>query len=361
MMRQKITVKHSGGEYHIFIGDNLLNDKQIFNNHIVSTQVCIVTNQQVADLFLDKLITNFSDKQCDTVILPDGEQHKSFESFLQVIDFLCEKQHHRDTTLIALGGGVLGDMTGFAAACYHRGVAFIQVPTTLLAQVDASIGGKTAVNHSSGKNLIGAFHQPRAVVIDLVTLEKLPEREFKSGLAEIIKAALIKDADFFVWLESHIDQLLARDKEILETAIVRSCEIKRDVVMSDENEMGARALLNFGHTFGHAIENNLGYGEWTHGEAVALGMLMATDLSCRLGFIDDAVVTRIKGLLVHVGYPICLPQALSVEKLIETMGGDKKVYKGRLNLILLEQLGSAVIKDDVASDALKQVVSFYKS
>jgi 3-dehydroquinate synthase len=361
MISRTLKVTHSDGEYSIFIGSDLLGDKQFFNNQIVSTQVCIITNTQVADLYLDRLRANFSDKRCDYLILPDGEEHKTFDSFLQIIDFLSEKQHHRDTTLIALGGGVIGDMTGFAAACYHRGVAFVQVPTTLLSQVDASIGGKTAVNHTLGKNLIGAFYQPRAVVIDLDTLETLPDRDYISGLAEIIKAALIKDAQFFTWLEKQCDHLLERDKIILEEAIYRSCQIKQHVVMRDEKEKGERALLNFGHTFGHAIEHCLGYGQWLHGEAVALGMSMAARLSCERGFLSQADLLRIDKLLQRVGYENKLPKAITVQEMISAMTRDKKVYKDRLNLVLLGCIGSAVIKDDVLTDELEKNITHYQS
>ena len=352
MITKTLQVAHADGEYAIYIGSGLLGDKQFFNNQIVGTQVCVVTNTQVADLYLDKLVANFTEQRCDVITLADGEVHKTFDSFLQIIDLLCEKKHHRDTTLIALGGGVIGDMTGFAAACYHRGVAFVQVPTTLLAQVDASIGGKTAVNHPQGKNLVGAFYQPRAVVIDLDTLATLPEREYKSGFAEIIKATLIKDADFFAWLEQHCDELLQQDRVYLEEAIYRACQIKQAVVINDEKEKGERALLNFGHTFGHAIEQCLGYGEWLHGEAVALGMLMAARLSQTRDYLSDADVKRIHNLLLRIGYEDCLPKTLTAGEIIDAMTHDKKVYKDRLNLILLDSIGSATIKDDVSRDEL---------
>lgn len=352
MITKTLHVKHADGEYAIYIGSGLLNDTQFLNNQIMSTQVCIVTNTQVADLYLNTLAANFTEQRCDVVILADGEAHKTFDSFIQIVNVLCEKKHHRDTTLVALGGGVIGDMTGFAAACYHRGVAFVQVPTTLLAQVDASIGGKTAVNHPLGKNLIGAFYQPRAVIIDLDTLTTLPEREYKSGLAEIIKAALIKDADFFEWLELHCDKLLQHNRVYLEQAIYCACRIKQMVVMHDEKEKGERALLNFGHTFGHAIEQCLGYGEWLHGEAVALGMLMAARLSQARGYINDSDVRRIHKLLLRIGYEDRLPKKLSVGEIVDAMTHDKKVYNDRLNLILLDSIGSAIIKDDVGKDEL---------
>lgn len=324
MISKTLQVPHSGGAYSIFIGTDLLRNKVFFNHHIVSTQVCIVTNSRVADLYLQPLRDIFSDKRCDVLVLPDGEEYKTVESFLKIIDFLCEHKHHRDTTLIALGGGVIGDMTGFAAACYHRGVAFIQVPTTLLAQVDASIGGKTAVNHPLGKNLVGAFYQPRAVVIDLHTLDTLPMREYVSGLAEIIKAALIRDATFFEWLEHNTVALLQRDKSTLEEAIYRACQIKQHVVMRDEKEQGERALLNFGHTFGHAIEHCLGYGVWLHGEAVALGMQMAAQLSLARAAITTADFERITTLLHKLGYANALPTGLTAQQITEAMQQDKK-------------------------------------
>jgi 3-dehydroquinate synthase len=361
MISKTLQVAHASGVYSIFIGSEFLDDKQFFNNQIVSTQVCIVTNTQVADLYLDRLKACFSDKRCDFLVLPDGEEHKTFESFLAIIDHLTEQGHHRDTTLVALGGGVIGDMTGFAAACYHRGVAFIQVPTTLLAQVDASIGGKTAINHSKGKNLVGAFYQPNAVVIDLDTLDTLPDREYKSGIAEIIKAALIKDSVFFTWLEQNCDALINRDKNILEEAIYRSCQIKQDVVMRDEKEKGERALLNFGHTFGHAVEHCLGYGEWLHGEAVALGMYMAAHCSHDRGYINDVDFERISQLLTRVGYADRLPEKVTTGEILEAMTHDKKVYKDKLNLILLSSIGSAVIKDDATQGELEQIITHYCS
>lgn len=361
MITKTLQVIHQAGEYPIFIGAGLLNDTQFFSNQVVSTQVCIVTNNQVADLYLQQLVSAFSDKQCDVIVLPDGETHKTFESLMEIIDHLTKHNHHRDTTLIALGGGVIGDMTGFAAACYHRGVAFIQVPTTLLAQVDASIGGKTAVNHPAGKNLIGAFYQPRAVVIDLDTLDTLPEREYKSGLAEIIKAALIQDAEFFMWLETHLEALLNRNKPILEEAIFRACQIKQAVVMRDEKEQGERALLNFGHTFGHAIEHCVGYGAWLHGEAVALGMLMAARCSLAYGTLSQTEYERIAELLERVKYDLRLPNTVRVDAMLDAMTRDKKVYKNKLNLILLSDIGSAVIKDDVPQAELEQIITHYCS
>lgn len=361
MIFNELQVSHLGGSYTITIGRDLLSNCRLFNNHIVSSQVCIVTNAQVADLFLDKIKAHFADLQCDVLLLPEGEAYKSIDSIMQVVDFLCEHNHHRDTTLVALGGGVIGDMVGFAAACYQRGVSFIQVPTTLLAQVDSSIGGKTGVNHTAGKNLIGAFYQPAAVVIDIDTLSSLPQREFLAGIAEIIKSALIKDVDFFDFLVANIAQILNRDSDVLQHIIFRSCEIKRDIVMHDEKERGERALLNFGHTFGHAIESCLGYGVWLHGEAVALGMHMATKLSWQLGYIEKAAMLQVHDFLAQIGYAMTLPASIDPQQLIYAMSYDKKVYKNRLNLILLERIGAACIKDDVQSELIEALIYSYQS
>ncbi len=360
MIFNELHISHQCGAYSVTIGAGLLADGRLFNNHIVSSQVCIVSNAQVADLFLDKIKAHFSDIQCDVLLLPEGESYKTIESVMQVVDFLCAHNHHRDTTLIALGGGVIGDMVGFVAACYQRGVSFIQVPTTLLAQVDSSIGGKTGVNHRTGKNLIGAFYQPAAVIIDIDALRSLPRREFLAGFAEIIKAALIKDAAFFDFIVEHVTQILNHERDVLQQIIFRACEIKRDVVMRDEKECGERALLNFGHTFGHAIEHCLGYGTWLHGEAVALGMHMAAQLSCQLHYIKESELKRITDLLLEVGYQLTLPDEIDPQQLIYAMSHDKKVYKNRLNLILLEHIGFACIKDDVPSGLIEALVYSYK-
>lgn len=357
LVHHVLTVMHSSGSYPIFIGENLLTDKDIFNSYALGSQVAIITDGQVKEFYLSAMSDNFSNKQCDAFIIPQGEGSKTIDTFVKVTDFLSEKQHHRDTTLIALGGGVIGDLTGFVAACYHRGVDFIQVPTTLLSQVDSSIGGKTAVNQARGKNLLGAFYQPKAVIIDLNTLDTLPDREYKSGIAEIIKAALIKDAFFFAWLEAHMTSLLQREKSFLKEAIFRACSLKQAVVMVDEKDKtGERALLNFGHTFGHAIENNLGYGEWLHGEAVALGMRMAANLSYDLGMLDKDELTRIHQLLDVVGYAQQLPEKLTSAQMLSTMNNDKKVFNNQLNLVVLDGIGSAVIKSDVDQRAVEKVI-----
>lgn len=362
MIEQILHIQHASGAYPIKIGCALITQSEL-PPFCQSSQVCVVTDEQVAALYLTHLKATLSDvKQIDTVVLPSGEEHKTVESYMHIMDVLAQQQHHRDTTLIALGGGVIGDMTGFAAATYHRGVGFIQIPTTLLAQVDASIGGKTAINHPQGKNLIGAFYQPNAVFIDLDMLESLPDREYVAGLAEVIKAALIWDAEFFAWLEHEAPALLARDLSVLQTSVVRACEVKRDVVMQDEKESmscGVRALLNFGHTFGHALEHELGYGLWRHGEAVGLGMLMATRLSAQLGLIDWAVFERVHRLIEQTGLPTLCPPDMTTEKLIQRMMGDKKVYSGRLNLIVLDDIGAARMDGSVPITALQACIDHY--
>lgn len=356
-----LTVTHSEGSYPIFIGENLLTDKDILNSYAVGPQVAIITDTHVEALYMNSMSENFYSKQCDTFVLSQGECSKTMNSFLKVVDFLSEKQHHRDTTLIALGGGVVGDLTGFVAACYHRGVSFIQVPTTLLSQVDSSIGGKTAVNQAHGKNLLGAFYQPKAVIIDLNTLDTLSDREYKSGMAEIIKAALIKDAFFFSWLEAHMGALLQREKAFLKEAIFRACSIKQAVVIEDEKDKtGARALLNFGHTFGHAIENNLGYGEWLHGEAVALGLRMASELSYELELLKESDLTRIQALLDYVGYSRALPSQVTKEQMLLTMNNDKKVFNNQLHFVVLNGIGAALTKSNIKNDTVESIIAHYK-
>ena len=332
--------------YPIYIGIDLLNDKTLLHQYIRSRQIMIVTNDTIAPFYLDSLKIIFYDFQCNQFLLPDGEQFKDIRHWNKILNSLIIGNHRRDTTLIALGGGIVGDLTGFVAACYQRGVDFIQLPTTLLSQVDASIGGKTAVNHPVGKNLIGAFHQPKAVIIDLNTLQTLPQREFNSGIAEIIKAALISDKEFFIDLEKNITYLLKRDLNYLQITIKRACEIKRDIVNSDEKEKtGQRALLNLGHTFGHAIERLLGYGYWLHGEAISVGLVLAAELSCYLGFISSYEVNRIRGLLQKIPLPIQLPKEIHQDSLLVTMRRDKKVINEHLCLVLLEQIGRAIIFD----------------
>ena len=353
-----LTVDLGERSYPIIIGSGLLSDAALLQQHIGDGQVLVVSNETIAPIYLDTLLKNTGAK--DTIILPDGEQYKQMATIETIFDRLMEKRHNRSTTLVALGGGVVGDMTGFAAASYQRGVKFVQIPTTLLAQVDSSVGGKTGINHPRGKNMIGAFHQPVAVIIDTQTLSTLPPREFQAGLAEVIKYGLICDADFFVWLEDNIDKLMNRDGEALRYAIARSCENKAKVVAADEREGGIRAILNLGHTFGHAIETATQYKVWLHGEAVGFGMLMALDLSHRLGLLPITDVQRAEKLIKAAGLPITPPAGLpDVDGIIELMGMDKKVLNGQLRLVLMRAIGDAFIADDVDIDMLKQTLTDY--
>jgi len=338
--------------YPIYIGQSLLSDPSIVARHIGGKRVAVVTNTTVGPIYLEKLVAllESAGKQVTPIVLPDGEEEKNWASLMRVFDVLLEQKCDRKTTLIALGGGVIGDLTGFAAATYMRGVPFIQVPTTLLAQVDSSVGGKTGINHPLGKNMIGAFYQPQAVIADTTTLNTLPDRELSAGLAEVIKHGAIIDPAFFDWIEANIAKLLARDPAALAYAIQRSCEIKADVVRQDEREGGLRAILNFGHTFGHAIEAGLGYGEWLHGEAVGCGMVMAADLSHRLGFIDAGAKSRITELVKAARLPAVAPD-LGDERWLELMQVDKKNEGGQIKFILLKPLGTSVIMP-VPQDAL---------
>jgi len=341
--------------YPIYIGSGELQSADL-NAHIVGQKVLIVTNETVAPLYLERLEQQLSDRHIDSVILADGEQHKNLDTLNRIFDQLISKHHDRKTTLIALGGGVIGDMTGFAAACYQRGVAFIQVPTTLLAQVDSSVGGKTAVNHAMGKNMIGAFYQPQAVIIDTDTLSTLPDREFAAGLAEVIKYGLIIDAEFFLWLENNITALLQRDQQALAYAIEVSCKSKARIVAEDETEQGIRAILNLGHTFGHAIETFQNYRQWLHGEAVAAGMVMAAKLSQIAGQLSQADVSRIETLLQACSLPVAPPQDMASEDFMKLMVRDKKVLDGRLRLVLVQEIGRAQVSDQFSVDHLKQLL-----
>ncbi len=354
---QTLTVDLDDRAYPIHIGAQLLARTDLIAPHIAGKQACIVTNTTVAPLYLDYVKNALSGLQVDVVVLPDGEQYKTLEHLNVIFDALLQNRHNRTTTLIALGGGVVGDMTGFAAACYQRGVDFIQIPTTLLAQVDSSVGGKTGVNHALGKNMIGAFHQPRCVIADTDVLNTLPPREFSAGLAEVIKYGLICDADFYAWQHRHIDGLMARDPGLLREAVLRSCANKARVVAADEREGGLRAILNLGHTFGHAIETAQGYGEWLHGEAVAVGMLMAADLSARLGWIDAAAVAALRELLARAKLPLRPPQGMSVEQFLALMAVDKKVLDGQLRLVLLKAIGEAVVTAEFPLDELKACIA----
>jgi 3-dehydroquinate synthase len=328
--------------------------------YLAQKQVAIVTNTTVAPLYLDSLRSALEAHGVKVVpiVLPDGEAYKNGETLNQIYDALLTHRCERKTTLIALGGGVIGDLTGYAAATYLRGVPFIQVPTTLLAQVDSSVGGKTGINHPLGKNMIGAFYQPRLVLADTTTLNTLPDRELSAGLAEVIKYGLIGDLPFFEWLEQNIDKLRARDPVALAYAIRRSCEDKAKVVAADEKEGGIRALLNLGHTFGHAIESGMGYGNWLHGEAVAAGTVLAADLSRRLGWLSEADVVRTRKLFELAGLPIVAPN-LGAEKYLDMMGLDKKVEGGKIRFVLLRALGDGVVTADVPPDLLKETLGHY--
>lgn len=346
-----ITVNLGDRSYPIVIGAGLLNGGFDLSKFVNGPDCLIVSNEIVAPLYRDRILPNLAGKAVTTIDLPDGESYKSVASLQAVIDRLVESGANRDTTVIALGGGVVGDIAGFAAACYMRGVAFIQVPTTLLAQVDASVGGKTGVNHAEGKNLIGAFHQPQVVMIDTDTLKSLPDRELKAGLAEVIKYGVICDIEFFAWLEDNMQALLEKEPPALARAIQRSCELKATVVAEDEHESGHRVILNFGHTFGHAIENCQGYGEWLHGEAVAAGMIMAAELSG----IGDGDVERLRVLLQKAGLPVS-PPAIDGQDWLRTMGMDKKVKQKQLRFVLLRALGDAYLATSYDKDKLQQII-----
>ncbi len=332
--------------YPIFIGNQLLGQQKLLAPYIVGHQVVVVTNETVAPLYLDKLNEALSVFDTDVVVLPDGEQYKTLEYLNTIFNGLLEARCARDVTLIALGGGVVGDMAGFAAASYQRGVNFIQIPTTLLAQVDSSVGGKTGVNHPLGKNMIGAFHQPQSVLVDIAVLATLDDRQLSAGIAEVIKYGLIGDTPFFCWLEENMPRLLARDDEALVYAIERSCRNKAQIVAQDEKESGVRALLNLGHTFGHAIEAGMGYGQWLHGEAVAVGTCIAADLSQRQGWLDGESVARITALMHAANLPTHAPAELSSAQFSELMVVDKKVKAGKLRLVLLKEIGKAVVTSD---------------
>lgn len=353
---QTLTVELGERSYPIYIGSGVLSEKNLFRAAIRGQRVAIVTNETVGPLYLEKLKDLLSGFDILEIVLPDGEQYKTLEYLNKIFDALLQAHCNRDVTLIALGGGVIGDMTGFAAATYQRGVDFIQVPTTLLAQVDSSVGGKTGVNHSLGKNMIGAFYQPQAVFIDIDTLDTLPDNELSAGLAEVIKYGLIVDADFFNWCEEHINELVRRDKAALEQAILVSCKIKADVVAKDEREAGVRALLNLGHTFGHAIEAGMGYGAWLHGEAVAAGMVMAADLSQRLGWLSGNDVERVRKILANANLPVNGPSELKTEACLDLMAVDKKVQQGKMRFVLMKAIGEAIVTADVDPQQLRETL-----
>ncbi len=343
--------------YPIYIGGNVLSQRELLTRHISGRQVMIVTNETVAPLYLEKVRQLLDDLDVDVTILPDGEEYKNMDSLASIYDHLISQRHNRTTTLVALGGGVIGDMTGFAAASYQRGVNFIQIPTTLLSQVDSSVGGKTGINHPQGKNMIGAFYQPKAVLIDTSTLETLPESEFSAGLAEVIKYGLIKDVGFLEWLERNLDDVMALDAEKLQYAIRRSCEVKAEVVAEDETEQGVRAILNLGHTFGHAIEAFTHYKEWLHGEAVAAGTVMAADLSCRVGDLGQDDYMRVVNILSRANLPVRPPSNMGGEDFIRYMSIDKKVLDGQLRLVLMRGLGNAWVTDQFGREKLEQTLA----
>ncbi|MGS0675640.1 3-dehydroquinate synthase [Shewanella sp. 0m-4] len=357
-MTKQVLVELGERSYPIEIGQNLFSSCEPLARYLQHKNILIVTNETIAPLYLEKVEAMLSGFACVTpVILPDGEQYKTLEQMNSIFTALLEQNLGRDTVLVALGGGVIGDMTGFAAASYQRGVDFIQIPTTLLSQVDSSVGGKTAVNHPLGKNMIGAFYQPKCVLIDTNCLSTLPKREFAAGMAEVIKYGVIWDAEFFQWLENNVEALKSLDTQALEYAISRCCEIKAEVVEKDETEQAVRALLNLGHTFGHAIEAEMGYGVWLHGEAVSAGTVLAAITSNKLGLVDESIVCRITALLAAFDLPITAPETMGFEQFIKHMRRDKKVLKGQLRLILPEGIGQAGIYSDVTDELLEEVIN----
>jgi 3-dehydroquinate synthase len=356
-----LTVDLAERSYPIYIGQNLLQQPELVPPFVKGTQVMLVTNSTVAPLYLDRAKALFANFQVDAVVLPDGEEYKNLEILNRIFDQLISGHFDRKCTLVALGGGVIGDMTGFAAAAYQRGVPFIQIPTTLLSQVDSSVGGKTGVNHPQGKNMIGAFHQPQAVVIDTLTLNTLEDRQLSAGLAEVIKYGLIRDLAFFEWLECHLDGLMARDHSLLAQAIERSCQNKADIVAADETEQGQRALLNLGHTFGHAIEAGMGYGTWLHGEAISAGMMQTAYMSQLLGHLSTADVERIGAIFKRAKLPIYPPNELSNDQFRHYMAGDKKVQAGVVRLVLLKSIGQAYISGDYPAEMLQKTLTDWRS
>jgi len=351
-----LTVDLGDRSYPIYIDSGLLGQVELLQQHIPGNSALIVSNETVAPLYLEKTQSMLSGLKHQSVILPDGEKYKNLEVLNQIYDALLRNRFDRNTTIIALGGGVVGDMAGFAAASYQRGVHFIQIPTTLLSQVDSSVGGKTGVNHALGKNMIGAFYQPRAVIADTDTLDTLPDRELSAGIAEIIKYGLICNSDFFAWLEQNMQALLERDKKALNYAIEVSCQTKADIVAADERESGRRALLNLGHTFGHAIENGMGYGVWLHGEAVAAGMCMAAVMSREMGWMSNDETLRTINLVEQAKLPTRAPASMSVVKFMELMSVDKKVLNGVLRLVLMKGIGQALVTDEFKPEDLSKAI-----
>jgi len=341
--------------YPIHIGAGLIGRAELYRPYLAGGSAAIVTNAVVAPLYLSQVRQALKGARLTEIVVPDGEQTKSWEVLETVFDALLAARCGRDTLLVALGGGVVGDLAGFAAAVYQRGIPFLQVPTTLLAQVDSSVGGKTAINHARGKNMIGAFHQPRAVISDVSTLDTLPDRELRAGLAEVIKHALALDLAFVDWLERNMEKVLERDRGALTYAVKRCCELKAGIVAADEREAGVRALLNFGHTFGHAIEAGAGYGSWLHGEAIAAGMVMAAELSLGLNLIGKADVARVRRLIERAGLPLRGP-ALAPQRLMELMAGDKKAAQGKLRFVVLEGLGRAALRGELEERRIREAI-----
>jgi 3-dehydroquinate synthase len=354
---ESLSVALGERSYPIHIGAGLLEAGALYAPHLAGGSAAIVTNEVVAPLYLAKVKKTLetAGARVAQIVVEDGEQAKCWQTLERVFEALLAAHCGRDTLIVALGGGVVGDLAGFAAAVYQRGVALLQIPTTLLAQVDSSVGGKTAINHARGKNMIGAFHQPRAVISDVATLDTLPERELRAGLAEVIKHGVALDAEFMQWLERNIEKLLARERTSVIHAVRRCCELKARVVAADEREAGERALLNFGHTFGHAIETGAGYGVWLHGEAIAAGMVMAAELSLRIGLIDQKAVGRVRALLSRAGLPVAGP-ALSTDNLLELMALDKKAAQGKTRFVVLEAIGRASLRSNVEQRLVREAI-----
>ncbi|HEB63590.1 MAG TPA: 3-dehydroquinate synthase [Gammaproteobacteria bacterium] len=356
---ETLTVELKERSYPIFIGTDILGQAELIRPYIHGNQVMIITNETIAPLYLESCKAALSDFQVESVILPDGEQYKNLDTLNSIFDALLTHRFNRHATLVALGGGVIGDIAGFAASAYQRGIPFIQIPTTLLAQVDSSVGGKTAVNHPLGKNMIGAFYQPQCVIADTNTLDTLEDRQLKSGIAEVIKYGLINDYEFFSWLEANMDKLLQRDHDAFTYAVKRSCQDKADIVAMDETEQGVRALLNLGHTFGHAIETGMGYGQWLHGESVATGICMAAHLSALNGDLGQKEVKRIQQIIKKAQLPTESPPELSSSKMLSLMSVDKKNVDSGIRLILLKAIGHAVLSDDYRTDDLQATLNYY--
>ena len=352
-----LTVDLGERSYPIHVDAGLLRRDELIREFIAGSEVMVVSDETVAPLYLDQLLAVLTGMRVTCQILPCGEDTKNLHTVTQLFDTMLEASCSRSVTVIALGGGVIGDIAGFVAACYHRGVEYLQVPTTLLAQVDSAVGGKTGINHALGKNMIGAFHQPRCVISDIDTLATLESRQVSAGIAEVLKYALIRDANFFAWLSEHMSALLVCDRDTLTETIIACCRIKAELVAADERETGDRALLNLGHTFGHAIETATGYGEWLHGEAVAVGMVLAAEMSQRLGWLGSHEVDQIRELLVRAGLPVDPPPEMTAEDFLRHMTRDKKVRHGRIRLVLLKSIGRAKLVSDYPDSVLHEVLN----